>query len=110
MTVDLEGARSYADLPVVLDRARRIRRRRRLVPAAAGVALAAVAAVVWATIPFQGDPPPASDRPFPELPRVVQAPAEPPPPLPSDRAMGEAALVYQCRGCPIHLVLPDGRP
>lgn len=68
-----------------------------------------MAAVVWATIPAQDDPPPASDRPFPELPRLVHAPAEPPPPpLPSDRAMGEAALVYQCRGCPIHLVLPDG--
>jgi hypothetical protein len=116
MTVDLrqelaelaEGARSYADVDAALDRARRIRRRRRLTPAVAAVALAAVAAVVWTVVPMPADAPPSSSTLYPELPRLVEPPAEPPQLLPTDRAVGEAALAYQCRGCPAYLVMPDG--
>lgn len=103
-----EGARSYADVDAALDRARRIRRRRALVPVVAAVSLTAVAALVWTAVPRPVDPPLSPASPYPELPSLVEPPAEPPAPLPADRAVGAAALAYQCGGCPVYVVMPDG--
>ncbi|MGH3747365.1 MAG: hypothetical protein ACRDT8_08225 [Micromonosporaceae bacterium] len=64
-----------------------------LVPVSAAAAVAV--AVGLSAFALRQAPAPPSAGPVPWLPKVIEAPEEPPPPIPADRGVGRGSAIYQ---------------